>query len=220
MTPDRNKQLFLRQVDNFLLACNSEQAAKDIFKAIGKAIQFDAENRDKIIPFVFLGVVKDYNGVDIKQFKDYIEMSCANYIQRLLKLHGWDKDSSKPLPSDPLSIPALNTGSDNVDTSNGVATTSVSVNSAVASVAESVFVENVTRNVCDINSTAGIGNGIRKVPEHFLKEEPLPRNFESRNFYDHKSSHELNPVSIKSLIKIQRLVQINLMESMINLIKN
>ena len=43
VTPDGNAQLLLRQVDNFLLACNSEQAAKDIFKAISTAIEFDAE---------------------------------------------------------------------------------------------------------------------------------------------------------------------------------
>ena len=27
-------------------------------------------------------------------------LSCANYIRRFLKLHGWDTDSSKPLPSE------------------------------------------------------------------------------------------------------------------------
>ena len=63
-----------------MLACNLEQVAKDIFKDIGIAIQFDAEKRDGVIPFEFLGVVKDYNGVDIKQTKDYIKMSCANYL--------------------------------------------------------------------------------------------------------------------------------------------
>ena len=135
-------QLLLRQVDDFLLTCNSEQAAKDIFTAISTSIQFDTEKRDGIIPFEFLGIVKDYNGVDIKQTKDYIEMSCANYIRRLLKSHGWDKDSSKPLPSEMVSISASNSnsmsnsGSANVNASDGIA------NSVAATL--SIFVEDVT----------------------------------------------------------------------------
>ena len=97
LTPDKNVQLLLWQVDNFLLACNTEQAAKEIFQAIGITIQFDAEKRDGLIPFEFLGVIKDYNCVNIKQTRDYIEMNCAKRVQRILKSHGWDTDSSKPL---------------------------------------------------------------------------------------------------------------------------
>ena len=81
-------QLLLRQVDDFLLACESKEIAENIFQDIGNAIRFPSEERDGITPFEFLGVVKDYNGVDIKQTKDYIEMSCANYLRRLLKSHG------------------------------------------------------------------------------------------------------------------------------------
>ena len=92
----------LWQVDDFLLACDSKETAIDIFDTIGLAIQFDAKKKSGIVPFDFLGVVKDYNGVDIKQTPHFIEMSCANYMQRLLKSHRWDTDSSKPLPSEML----------------------------------------------------------------------------------------------------------------------
>ena len=48
-----------------------------------------------------MGVVKDYNGVDIKQTSHYIEISCENYIHCLSKTHGWvladNKDSSAPV---------------------------------------------------------------------------------------------------------------------------
>ena len=43
VTSDGKVQLLLRQVDDFLLACDSEEVAKDIFKDIGVVIQFDAE---------------------------------------------------------------------------------------------------------------------------------------------------------------------------------
>ena len=131
VTSDGKMQLLLRQVDNFLLACNSEQVAKDKFDDIGIAIQFDAEKRDGVISFEFLGVVKDYNGVDIKQTKDYIEISCANYIRRLLKSHGWDKNSLKPLPSEMILVPVSNSDSTTVDASNGIVTENVSCDNAV-----------------------------------------------------------------------------------------
>ena len=94
----------LRQVDDFLLTCDSETTAKNIFDTIRKKIQFDSEKEKNIIPFEYLGVVTDYNGVDIIQTPDYIEMSCGNYIRRLLKSHGWDTASSKPLPLDALPV--------------------------------------------------------------------------------------------------------------------
>ena len=74
----------LRQVDDFLLACRNEKTAKDIFHTIGVKMQFDTEREQNIPPMEFLGMVNDYNGVEIKQTPYYIEMSCANYITRLL----------------------------------------------------------------------------------------------------------------------------------------
>ena len=81
VTLDGKIQLMLQQVDDFLLACDSEKTAEDIFNVIGKAIQFDVKKESGIVPFEFLGVVKDSNGVDIKQTSHYIEMSCANYTR-------------------------------------------------------------------------------------------------------------------------------------------
>ena len=58
----------------------SEQAARDLFNNIGVKIQFPSEKKANIVPFEFLGVVKDYNGVDVKQTPDYIEMLCKSYL--------------------------------------------------------------------------------------------------------------------------------------------
>ena len=74
----------LRQVDDFMLSCNREKTARDIFDTIGRKMQFDTEREQGIVPMEFLGIVNDYNGVEIKQTPYYIEMSCKNYINRFL----------------------------------------------------------------------------------------------------------------------------------------
>ena len=48
---------------------------------------FNDEEEKGIIPFEFLGVIFDYNGVDIKQTSHYINMSCESYIKCLTKSH-------------------------------------------------------------------------------------------------------------------------------------
>jgi hypothetical protein len=77
----------LRQVDDFALACEEESVAKDIFDKIGRALQTEKET---VPPFAYLGLVQDFNGVDIKQTNEYIEISCGNYIDRVLRTHGWE----------------------------------------------------------------------------------------------------------------------------------
>ena len=44
-------------------------------------MRFTLEEKKGIVPFEFLGVVKDCNGVDIKQTSHYIDMSCESYIK-------------------------------------------------------------------------------------------------------------------------------------------
>ena len=67
---------------------------KNIFNIIGEKMRFPSEKEKSIIPFEFLGIVNDYNGVDIKQTSHYIEMSCQNYIHCLCKSHGWEMNKS------------------------------------------------------------------------------------------------------------------------------
>ena len=95
------------QVDNFLLGCKNEQSVQNLFNDIAKKIQFPSEIEQGIVPFKFLGIVKDYNRVDITQTSDYLEMSCKNYIARLLKSHGWDR-ASKLVPDNALAKYLIN----------------------------------------------------------------------------------------------------------------
>ncbi|KAG7374842.1 reverse transcriptase RNA-dependent DNA polymerase [Nitzschia inconspicua] len=97
--------LLLRQVDDFALACRRESTAKAVYDFIGKALQQPNEAQP---PFTYLGLLSDYNGVDVHQTSDYIELTSAGYIDRLLRSHGWDTpsshessdDRSAPLPAD------------------------------------------------------------------------------------------------------------------------
>ena len=57
----------LRMVDDCCILSKDEKTAKDIFNIIGTKMSFATEKEKGIVPFEFLGVVKDYNGVDIKQ---------------------------------------------------------------------------------------------------------------------------------------------------------
>ena len=87
---DDKLQLLLRQVDDFMPGTTSKKATRVLLNDIGIKIQFPSEVEANIILFEFLGVVKDYNGVNIIQTPDYNEMSSQNYIICLLKSHGWD----------------------------------------------------------------------------------------------------------------------------------
>ena len=78
-----------------MLACRNQQTAKYVFDNIGRRISFDTEKAQRIIPFQYLGVVNDYDGVEIKQLTHYFEMCCENYIHHLLRSHKWEQFSSK-----------------------------------------------------------------------------------------------------------------------------
>ena len=73
----------LRMVDDCCILCKNEKTAKDTFNIIGNKMSFASERKKGIVPFEFLGVVKDYNGVDIKQTSHCIGIFCENYVHHL-----------------------------------------------------------------------------------------------------------------------------------------
>jgi hypothetical protein len=89
----------LRQVDDFALACSDEDIAKSVYKMIGSKLKLPGEDKD---PFTYLGEITDFNGIDINQTKDYIELSCSNYIDRIMTSHGWTKDKAMQPLSKPI----------------------------------------------------------------------------------------------------------------------
>ena len=64
--------LLLQQVDDFMMACKDKNTAKKLTKIIGKKICFKTEEEQNNLPIEFLGLVTDYNGVDIEQISTKI----------------------------------------------------------------------------------------------------------------------------------------------------
>ena len=74
------------------MACDKEETAKEIYDIIGASLQLPEEDKD---PFAYLGLVEDYNGIDIYQAQDHIKVSCLNYIEQIMTTHGWETSSNK-----------------------------------------------------------------------------------------------------------------------------
>lgn len=87
-----NLALLLRQVDDMLMGTDGIEMAKEMSDKTGKHTKFDHEED---LPMPFLGLAHDYNGVDIEQYSDCIHKSSKSHIERLLKTHGWEKESPK-----------------------------------------------------------------------------------------------------------------------------
>ena len=110
------KILLLRQVDDFSIASPSETLAKEIYNIIGTQLQLPDEKEP---PFKYLGLLADFNGIDIIQSADRITLSCSHYISRVLTTHGWstpeqDTDTSNkptsPIPADSIDAMYNTTG--------------------------------------------------------------------------------------------------------------
>jgi len=87
----------LRQVDDFAVACTNEDLTKRLYEQIGKALQLRSENTP---PFKHLGLIQDFNGLDIAQCSNAIKLLCETNVDRVLTTHGWSKPSP-PVPSKP-----------------------------------------------------------------------------------------------------------------------
>ena len=82
---------------------------------IGSQLRLLDETED---PFTYLGLITDFNGIDVEQSLEYIRIACGNYIDRIYTSHGWDNDKSMnpvskpiaPLPMDTLHTIGTQTG--------------------------------------------------------------------------------------------------------------
>ena len=57
---------------------------KEIYKIIGEKLRLPNE---PITPFASVGLINDFDVVDINQTNEYIEISFPNYIDRILQSH-------------------------------------------------------------------------------------------------------------------------------------
>ena len=77
-TIDGEQVLLLGQVDDFALACSDEAIAQRIYSRIGQRLQLPSESEP---PFKYLGLLRDFNGLDIRPYDDCIILSCHKYIE-------------------------------------------------------------------------------------------------------------------------------------------
>jgi hypothetical protein len=75
---------------------------------IGEKLKLPGEDT---VPFAKMGLLDDFNGIDVQQKAEYTELSCGNYIDRIMRSHGWEAEANmKPhsKPTAPLSTETLN----------------------------------------------------------------------------------------------------------------
>ena len=78
--------LLARQVDDFVFGCVEDSTAQGIMTLIGERIQLPSEAK---IPITFQGVLTSFNGYDVIQTADYIQLSAELYLQRVFNSHAW-----------------------------------------------------------------------------------------------------------------------------------
>ena len=66
---------------------------------IGSRLRLLDETED---PFTYLGLITDFNGIDVEQFLEYIRIACGNYIDRIYTSHGWGNDKTMNPVSKPI----------------------------------------------------------------------------------------------------------------------
>jgi deoxyuridine 5'-triphosphate nucleotidohydrolase len=72
--------LFLRQVDDFAVACEDAKTAQLVIKQINDKMTIDVKD---------LGQITRFNGVDILQTREYIKLYNRVYIDKMLLKHEW-----------------------------------------------------------------------------------------------------------------------------------
>ena len=84
--------LFLRQVDDFAVACEDKSTATDVIKQINDKMTIDVKD---------LGMITRFNGVDVLQTRDYVKIYNRVYINKILQRHSWI-NQEKPLAEFPI----------------------------------------------------------------------------------------------------------------------
>ena len=89
--------LFLRQVDDFAIACETQEIANMVVTDINSKMTIDVKH---------LGLITRYNGVDVEQRREYIKIHSTTYIDKLISQHKWlqndtEHSHSFPLPMNP-----------------------------------------------------------------------------------------------------------------------
>ena len=93
------KILFLRQVDDFAIACEDKELADTVIQDINSKMSIEIKH---------LGVITRYNGVDIDQRREFIQLHAATYINKLITQHEWLLTDETPMHTLPLPMDPSN----------------------------------------------------------------------------------------------------------------
>ena len=89
-TFDGEQACLLQQADNFFaLACTNKALAGKVHDITGEKLQLPNEEKP---PFSKMGLTSDFNGIDVSQTKNHVELSCATHIDLLVTSQGWKED--------------------------------------------------------------------------------------------------------------------------------
>ena len=80
--------LLARRVDNFALGCVDDNIAQEIMTRI----QLPSEAK---ISITFQGILSSFNGYNVLQTADYIQLSAESYLRRVFKSHAWEKPAKR-----------------------------------------------------------------------------------------------------------------------------
>ncbi len=89
--------LFLRQVDDFAIACQDTETADAVIEAINSKMTIEVKK---------LGMITRFNGVDVLQTRHYVKLSNATYIKKILANHPWLTHEAYPPSLYPLPMRA------------------------------------------------------------------------------------------------------------------
>ncbi len=97
---DGQPVLFMRQVDDFVVAAPTEQIANRVFDMLDDRLMF---------PIKCMGLISLFNGLDIAQTADFVKILYSTYLDKVLQKHLSTWLSDHDLPSWPMPLPTTKT---------------------------------------------------------------------------------------------------------------
>ena len=82
---------FLRQVDDFAISSSNTETINQLLQ--------DIDNNHLKTPLKKLGILKNFNGIDVLQSKHFVKISCTRYINKLLQAHKWINENTRKVTS-------------------------------------------------------------------------------------------------------------------------
>ena len=97
---DGSRMLISRQVDDLAIGCSNATSIRKLVTIICEEDKIDL--RDE-------GTLDSFNGVDVRQTRSYIQITCESYIDKFLAHYGWSSAACRESGDKPIEPLALST---------------------------------------------------------------------------------------------------------------